>query len=109
MRTHNYIVCGIVESVIIILDRRIAKYIFNVINSYNITVTSVITTFLDCESTVLQKIIDISWLAEAYRPGSARTWNHVISIRWAVTDEETAVQCSVVWGDVSRTVLHVQV
>ena len=30
MRTHNYIVCGIVESVNIILDRRIAKYIFNV-------------------------------------------------------------------------------
>ena len=28
MRTHDCIVCGIVESVNIILDRRIAKYIF---------------------------------------------------------------------------------
>ena len=52
MRTHNYIVCGIVESVNIILDRRIAKYIFNVINSNNITVTSLINTFLNCESSV---------------------------------------------------------
>ena len=38
---------GIVESVNIILDCRMAKYIFNVINSYNITVTSVINTFHD--------------------------------------------------------------
>ena len=52
IRTHNYIVCGIVESVNIILDRRIAKYIFNVINSNNITVTSLINTFLNCESSV---------------------------------------------------------
>ena len=52
MRTRNYIVCGIVESVNIILDRRIAKYIFNVINSYNITVTSLINTFLNCENSV---------------------------------------------------------
>ena len=37
MRTHNYIVCGIVESVNIILDRRIAKYIFNIIDSNNTT------------------------------------------------------------------------
>ena len=52
MRTHNYIVYGIVESVNIILDHRIAKYIFNVIYSYNITVTSLINTFLNCESSV---------------------------------------------------------
>ena len=52
MRTHNYIVCGIEESVNIILDRRIVKYILNVINSYNITVTSLINTFLNCESSV---------------------------------------------------------
>ena len=45
-------VCGIVESVNIILDRRIAKYILNVINYYNITVTSLINTFLNCESSV---------------------------------------------------------
>ena len=49
---HYYIVCGIVERVNIILDRRIAKYIFNVINSNNITVTSLINTFLNCESSV---------------------------------------------------------
>ena len=52
MRTHNYIVCGIVESVNLILDRRIAKYIFNVINSDNTTLTSLINTFLNCESSV---------------------------------------------------------
>ena len=56
MRTHNYIVCGIVESVNIILDRRIAKYIFNVINSNTITVTSLINTFLNCESSVFAEI-----------------------------------------------------
>ena len=52
MRTHNYIVCGIVESVNIILDRRITKYICNVINSDNTTVTSLINLFLNCESSV---------------------------------------------------------
>ena len=46
MRTHYYIVCGIVESVNIIFDRRIAKYIFNVINSDNTTLTSLINSFL---------------------------------------------------------------
>ena len=55
MRTHNYIVCGIVESVNIILDRRIAKYIFNVINSDNTTLTSLINSFLNCESSVFCK------------------------------------------------------
>ena len=34
----------------IVLDRAIAKYIFNVINSYNMTVTSLINTLLNCES-----------------------------------------------------------
>ena len=52
MRTHNYIVCGIVESVNIILDSRIAKYIFNVINSDNTTLTSLINWFLNYESSV---------------------------------------------------------
>ena len=52
MRTQNYIVCGIVENVNIILDHIIAKYIFNVINSYNTTLTSLINTFLNCKSPV---------------------------------------------------------
>ena len=52
MRTHNYIVCGIVESVNIILDRRIANYIFNVINFYNTTLTSLINSFHNCGSSV---------------------------------------------------------
>ena len=52
MRTHNYIVCGIVVSVNIIFDSIIAKYIFNVINSYNITLTSLINSFLNYESSV---------------------------------------------------------
>ena len=33
----------------IILDRRNVKYVSNVINSNNITVTSLINTFLNCE------------------------------------------------------------
>ena len=41
-----------IESVNIILDCQIAKYIFNVINSNNITITSLINTFLNCESSV---------------------------------------------------------
>ena len=45
MGTHNYILLGIVESVNIILDRGIAKYIFNVYNS-----------FLICESSVFSKL-----------------------------------------------------
>ena len=40
----------------IILDRRIAKYIFNVINSNTITVTSLINTFLNSESSVFAEI-----------------------------------------------------
>ena len=52
MRTHNYIVCGIVESVNIILDLRMANYIFNIINSDNTTVTSLINSFLNSESSV---------------------------------------------------------
>ena len=52
MRSHNYIVCGFVESVNILSDRIIAKYIFNVINSDNTTVTSLINSFLNCESSV---------------------------------------------------------
>ena len=48
----NYIVCGIVESVNLLLDRRIAKFIFNVINSNNRTMASLINTFLTCESSV---------------------------------------------------------
>ena len=52
MRTHHYFVCVILESMNIILDRRIAKYILNVINSDNIFVTSLINTFLNWESSV---------------------------------------------------------
>ena len=52
IRTHNYIVCGTVESVNIILDCRIVTYILNVINSDNITVSSFINTFFNCESSV---------------------------------------------------------
>ena len=55
IRTHNYIVCSIVESLNIILNRIIAKYILNVINSYNIAVTSLTNKFLDCESSVFKE------------------------------------------------------
>ena len=54
MRMHTYIVRGIVEGVDIdywIVDLQ-SIVIFNVINSNNITVTSLINTFLNCGSSV---------------------------------------------------------
>ena len=34
-RTHNYIVCGIVECISIKLDRRLAKFVYSMFNSRN--------------------------------------------------------------------------
>ena len=54
LRMHNYIVCGIVECVNITLDRGIAKSqtYCNVINYNNMTVTSLINTFINCASSI---------------------------------------------------------
>ena len=57
-RTHNYIICGITECISIKLDRRLAKFIFSMINSENNTVKSMTHFFLGIES---------STLAENYR------------------------------------------
>ena len=37
-RTHNYIVCGIVECISVKLDRRLAKFVYSMLNSRNLTV-----------------------------------------------------------------------
>ena len=37
-RTHNYIVCGIVECISIKLDRRLAKFVYSMLNFKNLTV-----------------------------------------------------------------------
>ena len=36
--THNYIVCGIVECIFIKLARRLAKFVYSMLNSRNLTV-----------------------------------------------------------------------
>ena len=45
-RTHNYIVCVIVESISIKLDRRLAKFVYSMLNSWNLTVFKLIRLFL---------------------------------------------------------------
>ena len=38
IRTHNYIVCGIVECIFVTLDRRLTKFVYSMLNSRNLTV-----------------------------------------------------------------------
>ena len=49
-RTHNYIVCGIVECISIKLDRRLAKFVYSMLNSRNLTVFKLIRLFLKSDS-----------------------------------------------------------
>ena len=49
-RTHNYIVCGIVECIAIKLDRRLAKVIYSMLNSINLTVFKLICLYLRSDS-----------------------------------------------------------
>ena len=51
-RTHNYIVCGIVECTCISvkLDRRLAKFVYSMLNSRNSTVFKLIRLFLKSDS-----------------------------------------------------------
>ena len=41
-RTHNYLVCGIVECITVKLDRRLTKFVHSMINSKNNTVRELI-------------------------------------------------------------------
>ena len=51
-RTHNYLVCGIVECITVKLDRRLAKFVHFMIHSKNSTVRELIAHFLITESSV---------------------------------------------------------
>ena len=51
-RTHNYLVCGIVECITVKLDRRLTKFVHSMINSKNSTVRELIANFLTTESSV---------------------------------------------------------
>ena len=49
-RTHNYIVCGIVECISVKLDRQLAKFVYSMLNSRNLTVFKLIRLFLKSDS-----------------------------------------------------------
>ena len=49
-RTHNYIACGIVECISVKLGRRLAKFVYSMLNSRNLTVFKVIRLFLKSDS-----------------------------------------------------------
>ena len=49
-RTHNYIVCGIVECISIELDRRLAKFVYSMLNNRNLTVFKLIRLLLKSDS-----------------------------------------------------------
>ena len=49
-RTHNYIVCGIVECIPVKLDRRLAKSVYSMLNSRNLAVFKLIRLFLKSDS-----------------------------------------------------------
>ena len=51
-RTHNYLVCGIVECITVKLDRRLTKFVHSMINSKNSTVRELIAHFLTTESSL---------------------------------------------------------
>ena len=54
-RTHNYIVCGIVECISIKLDRRLSKFVYSMLNSRNLTVFKRIRLFLKSDSSTFAK------------------------------------------------------
>ena len=51
-RTHNYLVCGIVECITVKRDRRLTKFMHSMINSKNSTIRELIAHFLTTESSV---------------------------------------------------------
>ena len=54
-RTHNYLVCGIVECITVKLDRRLAKFVNSMINSKNSTVCELIAHFSKTNLQYLQR------------------------------------------------------
>ena len=51
-RTHNYLVCGIVECIAVKLDRRLTKFMYSMVNSKNSNVCKLIAHFFTAESLV---------------------------------------------------------
>ena len=51
-RTHNYIVCGIVECISIKLYERTAKFVYSMLNSRNLIVSNQIRLFLKGDSSI---------------------------------------------------------
>ena len=49
-RTHNSIVCGIIECISVKLDRRLAKFVYSMLTSRNLTVFKLIRLFLNSDS-----------------------------------------------------------
>ena len=61
-RTHNYIVCGIVECISIKLDRRLAKIVYSMLNSRKLTVFKLIRLFLKRDSsTFAENVRDLMY------------------------------------------------
>ena len=52
VRAHNYIVNGLCESIVVKLDRRLMKYIYNMLNSENRTIRSMMYVFIKSNSSV---------------------------------------------------------
>ena len=59
-RTHNYLVCGIVECITVKLDRRLRKFVHSMINSKNSTVRELIAHFLTTDASVLADLCLLS-------------------------------------------------
>ena len=55
-RTHNYIVCGIVECISIKLDGRLVKFVYSMLNSRKLTVFKRIRLFLQSDSSTFADI-----------------------------------------------------
>ena len=49
-RTHSYTLCGIVECISVKSDRRLAKFVYSMLNSRNLTVFKLIRLFLKSDS-----------------------------------------------------------
>ena len=59
IRTHNYIVCGIVECISVKLDRRLAKFVYSMLNCRKLTVFKLIRLFLKSDSSTFAEMYDI--------------------------------------------------
>ena len=64
-RTHNYIVCGIVECISIKLDWRLAKFVYSMLKSRNLTVFKFIHLFLKSDSSTF--VENVRYLMYKYK------------------------------------------